>query len=424
MSYDPSHRNAPPRQGRWPYATPAEAWQPYQEDPVGQDDARTLEDQRLSRAPAGVGYRGHGGHGAHGAYEGQGGQVGYQDSFAGSAADRGYHGQHQSRGPDPFAGYPPEAYPPQGYQPEGYPQEAYPPQGYLTEAYAPEGYAPDGYPTEGYPTEGYAPDGYPPDGYAPDGYPPDGYAPEGRAPDGYRDTGGGYRGGGSGSGLVEGGRGGAGEEFAGPAGYSGRAGYRESGRGGYREPRPSGPLLAAPDAGVYPDSWQAGRDRRRAARRRGLVVGAASGFLATEAAIGVSTLAAAFIGRQAAPIIVLGDVFTDRVPAAVRNAVTEHFGMNGRAVLLAGMYVAIGLLAIAIGLLARRAVAVGVAGLAAFSLLGAFVAITRPDGRLTDLIPSVVGLLAGAAALVWLIRASAPVTPLGKARGYGRRRPR
>jgi hypothetical protein len=381
MSYDQSHRNGPPRQGRWPYATPAEAWQPYREDPADQDDARDVAGQRSYRAPAGVGYRGQGG---------QGGQSGHQDQFAGSVADRGYYGQPQTRGPDPFAGYAPESYAPEAYAPEAY----------APESYAPESYAPDGYPTEAY------------------------------APEGYRDTGGrgGYRGGGSGSGLVEGGRGGGREEFAGSAGYSGRGGDREefggsagySGRGGYREPHPSGPLLAAPDAGVYPDSWQAGRDRRRAARRRGLVVGAASGFLATEAAIGVSTLAAAFIGRQAAPIIVLGDVFTDRVPAGVRNAVTEHFGMNGRAVLLAGMYVVIGLLAIAIGLLARRAVALGVAGLAGFSLLGAFVAITRPGGRLTDLIPSVVGLLAGAAALLWLIRASAPVA----ARGYRRRRPR
>jgi hypothetical protein len=62
-----------------------------------------------------------------------------------------------------------------------------------------------------------------------------------------------------------------------------------------------------------------------------------------------------------------------------------------------------------IGVLARRAAALGVAGIAAFSLLGAFIVITRPQGRVSDIIPMVVGGLAGIAALLWLQRASAPV---------------
>jgi hypothetical protein len=49
-----------------------------------------------------------------------------------------------------------------------------------------------------------------------------------------------------------------------------------------------------------------------------------------------------------------------------------------------------------------------VAGLAAFGLLGAFVAVTRPESRASDVIPSAIGGLAGIVALMWLARASAP----------------
>jgi hypothetical protein len=363
MSYDPSHRKRPPRQERWPQATPAEAWPAYQEDDARQAGVRDgADDQRSYWATAAAGYRGQSGY--QDASAGPAVDHGYQDAFAGPAVDHGYHGRPQPRWPDP-AGYP-----------------------------AVTGYRSDF--TGGYPALGDGFDGAPV-GY---GSAVTGYAD---ARDGYGDTRDGY-----------------GEVRDAQDGY-------EGGWDGYREPGPSGPVLLAPDAGIYPDSWQAGRDRRWEAGRRGLIVGATTGFLAAAVTIGVSTLAAAFVGRQAAPIIVVGDAFIDRVPAAVKNVAVDHFGQHGQTMLLLGVYVAIGLLAMAAGLLARRTAALGVAALAAFSLLGAFVAITRPEGRLTDVIPSVAGGLAGLAALLWLRHASAPVAGSGPprtARGRGRRRTR
>jgi hypothetical protein len=212
---------------------------------------------------------------------------------------------------------------------------------------------------------------------------------------------------------------GAAADFAGSAGYLGPGSYTE-----YTEPRPSRPVLVAPDAGVYPDSWQADQDRRREAGRRGLIAAAVAGFLAVAVAIGVSTLAAAFVGPQASPMTALGGVFIDRTPPALKHLAVQHFGAHGQTVLLLGMYVAIAFLAAAIGVLSRRAVALGVAGVAAFSLIGAFVAITRPGSHLTDVAPSVIGGIAGVAALLWLVRASAPVAPVRRAHGGGRRRTR
>ena len=180
-------------------------------------------------------------------------------------------------------------------------------------------------------------------------------------------------------------------------------------------------MLRAPDAGMLPHRWQADQDRRREARRRGLIVGAVTGLLAAAVAIGVATLEAAFVGRQASPVIVVGNAFIVRVPAALKTMAVDHFGQHGRTVLLLGMYVMIAIVAMAIGILTRHAPALGVAAIGVFGLFSAFVVITRPQGKLTDVLPSVLGAIVGAIALLWLRRASAPVAPLRPAHGDGYR---
>jgi hypothetical protein len=187
--------------------------------------------------------------------------------------------------------------------------------------------------------------------------------------------------------------------------------------------RTSGSGLIAPDTSgeqrwLASRSKDAGLDRGRA----GLVIGAVTGLLAAAAAIGAATLAAAFVRPQASPVIAVGDIFVDRTPAALKNLAAEHFGKNDRTVLLLGMYVMIAVAAMAVGCLARRNPAVGVAGIAVFGLFGAFAAITRPGSRVSDIVPSVVGGVAGIAAFLWLARAAAPVVPLRHDHRSGRRR--
>ena len=205
-----------------------------------------------------------------------------------------------------------------------------------------------------------------------------------------------------------------GHEFTGPAGYLAQDDYPvlESG---------ASSVLVAPDT---MGEWWRDADRGRAGdpdHSRGPVVGAATGFLAAAVAIGVATLAAAFVRPQASPVSAVGGVLIDRLPATLRNHLMAHFGAHGQTVLLLG---AIGLIAIVLGGMARRNASVGVAALAAFGLLGAFVAITRPESRASDVIPSAIGGLAGIVALLWLAHASRPVAPVRPAYGGGRRRAR
>jgi membrane-bound ClpP family serine protease len=120
----------------------------------------------------------------------------------------------------------------------------------------------------------------------------------------------------------------------------------------------------------------------------------------------------------------MGTAFIDRMPAMLRGFAMHHFGPHGGTVLLLGL---IAVIAIAIGAAARRSAALGVAGVAAFALVVAFVTVTRPASHVSDVMPAVIGGLAGVAALLWLVRASAPiqeVTPLRSARGGTRRRTR
>jgi len=176
--------------------------------------------------------------------------------------------------------------------------------------------------------------------------------------------------------------------------------------------RTSGPFFAAGDDD-YAD-YTAPRDddyrghRHSAAaglrRSRGLLAGGVTGFLAAAVAIGVANLVAAFVRPQASPIIAVGGAFIDRTPPALKNFAVEKFGENDKTMLLLGMYVTIALIAIVIGAIAWRRMAVGVAGIGLFGLFGAFVAITRPESHVTDVIPSVVGGVAGIVVLVWLFR--------------------
>jgi hypothetical protein len=393
MSYEPSHRR-PPRQERWPNATPGEGWPAYQQDDGGpaRESAEAFAGTRSGYGTAGAGYSEPWG-GRNDAWGGRGGTSnGYGDAWDGGRSDR--YGD-----------------PGQGYWPAG---SAY---GGTTTAYpAAGGYADgfdgaaDGYATEyASPAEGYAGEyASPAEGYAGE------YAGAGRE---YAGTADGY--------------GGREEYYEAPGGWDGYAqpGHEFTGSAGYlpqeQEEYPdldpvASSVLVAPD--TMGEWWRQAYRGDGRGLGPGPFVGAMTGLLAAAVAIGVATLAAAFVRPQASPVTVVGGVLIDWIPATLRNHLTAHFGAHGQTLLLLG---ALGFAAIVLGCLARRNASIAVAGLAAFGLLGAFVAITRPESRASDVIPSAIGGLAGIVALLWLVRAAAPTATAQAAHsGGGRRRAR
>jgi hypothetical protein len=157
-------------------------------------------------------------------------------------------------------------------------------------------------------------------------------------------------------------------------------------------------------------SWQ-----RPAGRSRGLLAGGVSGFLAAGTALGVANLTAAFVRPQASPVIAVGGWFIDHTPTALKEFAIQKFGENDKNMLLLGMYVTIALIAIVIGMIAWRYFSIGIVGIGAFGAFGAFIAYTRPESRVTDVVPALIGGVLGIAVLalmnLWSTRHSASSSP-------------
>jgi DMSO/TMAO reductase YedYZ molybdopterin-dependent catalytic subunit len=138
-------------------------------------------------------------------------------------------------------------------------------------------------------------------------------------------------------------------------------------------------------------------------RRWGL--SAVAGLLAVAAGAAVAELVAAMLGRpQAGTVIAVGGVLVDAAPTPVKEFAVATLGTADKPVLLGGIAVVLAVLAAALGVLARRDVRAGVAGAALLGLVGVAAALTRPAAELVDALPSLVGLVVIAGALVVLVR--------------------
>lgn len=142
-------------------------------------------------------------------------------------------------------------------------------------------------------------------------------------------------------------------------------------------------------------------------RRHGVLVGALAGILSAAAALGVANLVAAFVRPKASPLIAAGNAFTDHTPSWLKHFAVQYFGQNEKTALIIAMYAAVTLLAMVVGMIAWRHVSVGVVSMALFGAAGAYVVFTRPESRITDVIPSAAGGLTGMVAislLAWIGR--------------------
>ncbi len=152
-----------------------------------------------------------------------------------------------------------------------------------------------------------------------------------------------------------------------------------------------------------------GRRTRPAARRRTAVaspaaVGAAVGLVAGGVAIGVAQLVAAVVGELASPVVAVGEAAIDLAPGWLKTFAIRAFGTNDKMALLVGIGVILAVLAALMGVLTLRRRWVGYAGLAALGAVGVAAAVSRPTADGLSALPSVVGVVAGAASLRLLLR--------------------
>src|SRR5450631_544017 len=163
--------------------------------------------------------------------------------------------------------------------------------------------------------------------------------------------------------------------------------------------RPVRTDASAPDRGPW-----------RALGWRGLASGALSGLLAAAVALGVAELIAGITGPLGSPVVAVGGAAIDMTPIPVKDFAIVHFGSHDKTALISGIFVLLAIFAVVIGVLARRWLAAGLAGLTIFGALGVSAALTRPAAGATDVLPTLAGVAAGLAALILLIQVGTPGT--------------
>ncbi|MFI6860461.1 molybdopterin-dependent oxidoreductase [Streptomyces sp. NPDC050421] len=144
---------------------------------------------------------------------------------------------------------------------------------------------------------------------------------------------------------------------------------------------------------------------------------ALSGVIAGFCALAVAELVAAVVRPEAGPVAAVGGAVIDRTPPALKDFAVRNFGTNDKLVLQLGILALLAVFAMAVGVLALRHRLVGSAAVLVFGVVGAVAAVGRPEGRVPDALPSVVGAVVAAGVLYLLAGRLAPVSAPSPAAG-------
>ena len=112
-------------------------------------------------------------------------------------------------------------------------------------------------------------------------------------------------------------------------------------------------------------------------------------------ALGVGQLVAGIGRPQGSPVAAVGSAAIDHTPPPVKNFAISAFGSHDKPVLIIGILVVLAVFSAIIGVAAMRSLRYGYIGLAAFAVIGLAAALTRPDASPWDLLPTLIGALAG-----------------------------
>ncbi|WP_438861949.1 molybdopterin-dependent oxidoreductase [Paractinoplanes abujensis] len=103
---------------------------------------------------------------------------------------------------------------------------------------------------------------------------------------------------------------------------------------------------------------------------------------------------------MSAPLIAVGGVVVDNVPAPVKDFGVRVFGVHDKTALIVGTSILLAAYAYGVGVAALRSWRLAVGGIGLFALVGVLAAMTRHDAGVFAWLPTV----AGAALAVWVLR--------------------
>ncbi|MBZ5734619.1 molybdopterin-dependent oxidoreductase [Nocardioides sp. TRM66260-LWL] len=153
--------------------------------------------------------------------------------------------------------------------------------------------------------------------------------------------------------------------------------------------RPSGPAGPDGSAPLLP------HDQRRWWALAGLAVGLAG--------LGASYLAARLLAVDADPITAVADGVIRLTPGGVVEWAIQAFGHRDKLVLLLGILIVVGAVFAGLGVLARRAVALPLAGYIVLAAVGGLAILGRTGAGALDQLPVVVGFLVWSVGLGWAV---------------------
>ncbi|MEV4132657.1 molybdopterin-dependent oxidoreductase [Dactylosporangium sp. NPDC049742] len=120
-------------------------------------------------------------------------------------------------------------------------------------------------------------------------------------------------------------------------------------------------------------------------------------------ALGVAEVVSILTGATTSPLVSVGGVVIDAVPAPVKDFAVAVFYTYDKIALQAGTLLILAVFAAVVGILALRRMLYGYAGIALFAVIGVLAAMTRHDAPWYAFAPTVAGALAGAGVLRWLL---------------------
>ncbi|GAA4997706.1 sulfite oxidase [Yinghuangia aomiensis] len=131
---------------------------------------------------------------------------------------------------------------------------------------------------------------------------------------------------------------------------------------------------------------------------------ALNGLVAGGLAVAAAEFTAAFVRREAAPLVTVGQSVIDRTPRGLKEWAIRQFGTDDKLVLRIGVGVLLAVFAAVIGVVARRWLWAGLLGVGILGVVTVAAALSRPAEKDTDVVPALVGAAVGAVALVMLTR--------------------
>ena len=119
-----------------------------------------------------------------------------------------------------------------------------------------------------------------------------------------------------------------------------------------------------------------------------------SGLLAGAFGLAVSELFVGVFDSFTSPILSVGDKAIDLVPVPLKEFAIRTFGTKDKQALLFGIFSAIAVFALLVGIIGRRRPSHAVAGFGLFGVVGAGAAVTGRTGTWSDAVPSFIAIIA------------------------------